>query len=472
VAGAYAAYNGLWNVPGLIGGHICGTEEQFLNGYDPANPGPPLVPGPDGIPTCCPRALVGQVSFALAPNAHYGTRIYPGPPKGGIRIGGFVVVNPRFVPPVQGGLRIGGAQGQFAQFTVPNQGGLRIGGAQALIPQFTVAPQGGLRIGGAQAQFAQFTVAPKGGLKIGGAQANTAQFTVTPAGGIRIGGAVTHTAQFTVTPAGGIRIGGAVTHTAKFTLTPAGGIRTGGSVAHIFGYLRSPSGGIKIGGSVANQFTRGPLVSTRQQQAKQVSTGASSISASWSTGTTTGNFLVAVVGVYSSGTAVTPPLGWTAGPSFGTTGGYRVYTFYIPASGSRSGAEVFSFTGGISGIYPFAWLVLTEYVQLRQFVQVDVSGTAAASGSLTSPALTIPVSYGGELVICVIINESQGGGTNTMSSPTSGFTLLLQEDNQNGGDGLLGGYLDRLDTSTTGSYGTQVTLTSNLECRTALVAFE
>lgn len=62
-------YDGLWNIPGLVGDHICGTPEDFLEG--PAWPpvGPALEYDADGIPTCCDRLQEPNVCSCAEPNA-------------------------------------------------------------------------------------------------------------------------------------------------------------------------------------------------------------------------------------------------------------------------------------------------------------------------------------------------------------------------------------------------------------------
>jgi len=54
-------YDGLESMPGLVGDHICGSPDDFLNG--PAWPpvGPPLVYDSDWIPTCCNREFEPNV---------------------------------------------------------------------------------------------------------------------------------------------------------------------------------------------------------------------------------------------------------------------------------------------------------------------------------------------------------------------------------------------------------------------------
>jgi hypothetical protein len=48
-------YNGAEHVPGLVGGHECGTISDFQSGQDWPYTGPPIKYGPDFIPACCPR---------------------------------------------------------------------------------------------------------------------------------------------------------------------------------------------------------------------------------------------------------------------------------------------------------------------------------------------------------------------------------------------------------------------------------
>lgn len=67
VFGAPRPYDGMLVVAGLQGGHYCGTREDFENGPSWPPTGEPLVYGPDGIPTCCPRFPVGRVTSGSRP---------------------------------------------------------------------------------------------------------------------------------------------------------------------------------------------------------------------------------------------------------------------------------------------------------------------------------------------------------------------------------------------------------------------
>lgn len=79
VYGAPRVYNGREVTPGLTGGHICGTREDFEQGPTWPPTGEPLTYGPDGIPTCCPRNPVGFVAGGARPEAIV-TLIPPSPP--------------------------------------------------------------------------------------------------------------------------------------------------------------------------------------------------------------------------------------------------------------------------------------------------------------------------------------------------------------------------------------------------------
>lgn len=75
VFGAPRIYDGLEQMPGLTGGHICGTPEQFLYGDTWPPTGAPLTYDRDGIPTCCNRKPVAQVTSGSRPAA-----VVTGPP--------------------------------------------------------------------------------------------------------------------------------------------------------------------------------------------------------------------------------------------------------------------------------------------------------------------------------------------------------------------------------------------------------
>jgi hypothetical protein len=54
-------YNGAEHVPGLIGGHECGEESDFISGQPWPYDGPDIEYGEDWIPLCCPREIIPDV---------------------------------------------------------------------------------------------------------------------------------------------------------------------------------------------------------------------------------------------------------------------------------------------------------------------------------------------------------------------------------------------------------------------------
>lgn len=72
-----------WNriVPPVPTDHICGDPADFAAGCSITDPRPPLVRGPDGIPTCCRPIQQGLVVGGTAPAAN---------PSGGGVLGGAV----------------------------------------------------------------------------------------------------------------------------------------------------------------------------------------------------------------------------------------------------------------------------------------------------------------------------------------------------------------------------------------------
>jgi hypothetical protein len=156
------AYNGLWSVPGITPGHICGNPAWFLAGVPAGTP--PLAPAPDDIPACCPRALAAQVGAAVWPSS---VVYYPSyPVSGGMRMGG-PMPSPVPVSPVSGGMRMGGSVRATIgpQVSAPT-GGMRMGGPMPS-PVPVSAPTGGMRMGGPLASPVPVS-APTGGMRMGG----------------------------------------------------------------------------------------------------------------------------------------------------------------------------------------------------------------------------------------------------------------------------------------------------------------
>ncbi len=75
-------YNGAEHVPGLLGGHECGTISDFESGQDWPYTGPPIEYGADFIPLCCPRDLGGD-AVAGASADYLSTPPYVGSPIAG-----------------------------------------------------------------------------------------------------------------------------------------------------------------------------------------------------------------------------------------------------------------------------------------------------------------------------------------------------------------------------------------------------
>lgn len=67
VFGAPRTYNGMEEVAGLSGEHICGTQADFEDGPSWPPTGEPLEYDDDGIPKCCRRVPIFRVSSASRP---------------------------------------------------------------------------------------------------------------------------------------------------------------------------------------------------------------------------------------------------------------------------------------------------------------------------------------------------------------------------------------------------------------------
>ena len=164
-------YNGLWSVPGVLPGHQCGTDEMFVQGYDPAM-NPPTPPGLGVIPPCCPSAFAGRVAAAVYPSS--------------------IVLSPAGpIVAAQGGLTIGGAIAATVGPLSAPQGGLVIGGQVGAVFPFAPTVQGGITVGGQVQSFFPFHQFTAGGITVGGQVQSFFPFQQFTAGGITVGGSIT-----------------------------------------------------------------------------------------------------------------------------------------------------------------------------------------------------------------------------------------------------------------------------------------
>jgi Fibronectin type III domain len=508
VGGAWATYNGKWNIAGLLGGHICGTPDQFLNGYDPANPGPPLTAGPDGIPTCCPRAQVGQVSSGMSPMAMVNTfTSYYDPPTGGLTLAPVVLDHVIYSDPPTGGLTLAPVVLDQVVYYDPPTGGLTLAPDVLDRVVYSDPPTGGLTLAPTVTDTmigTLSTLLDTGGplsfsnaLTLSGSaqiQLTVSGDTITitfiptgPAPSVPTGVSATPqnasalaqwTAPAGTPPAANYSVYYSTASNMAGAVLAASGVTgtsyniTGlvnGTTYYVAVVAVSSIGGSSGFSSVQTVVPSLDLVGSRVQNAQGIAHGVNTVAATWGTATTTGNFLVAVGVCYNTGSGYTAPAGWTLAASY-LFATIEVHIWYIAASASRSGTETFTATAGVSGNYPYVYAWIAEYHQLRAFGGVDTSTSNNASGT-SSASAPVSVAGAGELVVTGIGGENFPSSA-TYNSPTNGFALPAQDSVTSSNNYLATAVLDLLATSAAGSIGSTVTITASLATRVLTVAFE
>lgn len=198
-------YNGLWSIPGLLGGHVCGPITDFVTGLTGTEE--PLEAGPDGIPTCCPRAVPGLVTMGMWPQSSVSSWVGPAyPTSGGFTLRQFALT-PTPTPPTKGGFTLR----QFAlppTPTPPATGGIRVGGFvldPTPVPPLRV--MGGVAVGGTLGSPVVVNP-PSGGVAVGGAVQSSVTYN-PPSGGVAVGGVVNPPVPLPVPyVSGGVAVGG------------------------------------------------------------------------------------------------------------------------------------------------------------------------------------------------------------------------------------------------------------------------
>jgi hypothetical protein len=145
--------------------------------------------------------------------------------------------------------------------------------------------------------------------------------------------------------------------------------------------------------------------------------GGTSLAPSWSAATTSGNLLVAVVGVKSSTVTVTPmDSTWQQAvtPKVGTN--VTVYVYYIAGSGARSGSETFNLSGSAN-----ATAQLVEFTGgLDPGSPLDTSAfDVSTSPSDPADASSMTTKYSNEIVFAAFAMDDNKG----FATPT-GYTSI------------------------------------------------
>jgi hypothetical protein len=210
-----------------------------------------------------------------------------------------------------------------------------------------------------------------------------------------------------------------------------------------------------------------------QAPAPATQTGAASISLSWTSATTAGNLLIAILGISQAGASgggitVTPPSGWTlAASADGGNNGARVDIYYIENAASRSGSESFT-----SSKTKDMTLALFEYSGLATSSSLDKTSTrtdTTATSSTLDTGQTAATTVAGELLIGALAHRAP----DAQSAPTGGFTELSEVTSNNATS------TSRLNTchveqiaSATGQFETTTTIATSHEWAAALATFK
>lgn len=215
---------------------------------------------------------------------------------------------------------------------------------------------------------------------------------------------------------------------------------------------------------------------TRVQSAKTVTGSVSTVSCSYTSTTTAGNFLVAVLSQFGqdstghSNVDPTTPAGWT---KLTSDTGKQLYVYYrenAPATSSVS-FTVTSLDIQVLVIAEYSGVATSSSTDQNAVVSDHAASTSAGTGSITT-------TNANNLLIASIVQHKSGAtdtGAASFSSPTNSFTVVQQ-----GGTDTNGGtvfeitqtaLLDQL-VSSTGTYSTAVTSTKSYIYSSIIAGFK
>jgi hypothetical protein len=184
---------------------------------------------------------------------------------------------------------------------------------------------------------------------------------------------------------------------------------------------------------------------TRVQE-KSALGNSNSAAVTFSTGSTSGNFLIAMVAVLS-GTA-SAPTSFSTAVSNATSGAPFIYLFYEANAGS-----ITTITSSLSASNRWT-MYIAEYSGVKTSSPLDQknsANTASGSAPVTGNITTL---YTNELIIAGLSTA----GSNTFASPTGGFSLV--DSNQTSVALTATAYLDLIAASTAGGYSTSANTTT------------
>lgn len=157
-------------------------------------------------------------------------------------------------------------------------------------------------------------------------------------------------------------------------------------------------------------------------------TGATAVSFTWPASTTAGNILLAIFASNKAGppaATLTPPAGWSTGPTMTFATKERVTLYYYQNAPSQSSTGNFSTNGSGCSI------CCAEFAGLKTSGVADASSQNSGSSASADSGTTGTTAQASELWI-----GGFGAPSVTLSSPTNGFSILDQVSSA-GGTALL-----------------------------------
>jgi hypothetical protein len=196
----------------------------------------------------------------------------------------------------------------------------------------------------------------------------------------------------------------------------------------------------------------------------------SSVSDTWGSPTTAGNFLATAVATNGNPGTITPPTGLTQLGTTQNNGSCYIAYFTEVNCGVRSGAQSFSFQNAVSA----AVCRLFEYSGIKVSSPQDGS-TGVNNGSSTSPATgQVSSTNASDLFWGAVAQAGSSiGGNDSFSGPTNGFTLVNSTIATDGSHNqVLLGTLEQIVSATQSNLSAGVTAAKNESWAGILAAWQ
>jgi hypothetical protein len=224
-------------------------------------------------------------------------------------------------------------------------------------------------------------------------------------------------------------------------------------------YLNKKYSLIIIASIFAIVFTFLPLFEVKavisRVQSKTAGRNGSTISATWTSATTTGNLLVAIISFRGgSGVTVTPPagIGWVAAVRANNSTTVSTAIYYKVNANSQSGAS----TWGLSSSQR-ATLTLIEYAGAATSAVLDMSATTTGTG-VTGNSGTTPTTTQADEVAVAGISANNAG--RTFSAQSNAFTEVSEINSGGGATGVATVFEEKI-ISATGTQNVSATISSS-----------